>query len=307
MAVDTEVEQLDTEDDSNDEQLLDGEGDELEADEAEGEGTEADDSGDEPGEEQQQDEAADEVSIGFDDDPTPEGDRSTETPVIRTLRSENKQLVRRVRDLEAKLKAPPEAPQADEQIEAKPTLADCEFDEEVFAEKLVKWNAKKASIEAKRQEREQQQQKATEAYQAKRQAYQAAAASLGVKDFEDAEAHAKDIFSNVQQSILVKHATNPAALVYALGNTEAGRKRAKELAAIADPIEFALAAAKLEEKHLKVTTRKTAPPPERQLKGNGSTTAATAARLDALRKKAQQTGDYTAYLAAKRQKDSATR
>ena len=293
MTLETAVEQDDTEESF--EQKLEAMEQKLEADEAEGDETEAD-AEEQPGEQQEAEEAS-EVSIGFDDEPTPEGDQGTETPVIRTLRGENKQLVRRVRELESQLKVT-KTPAVEEEVGPEPTLSDCDFDEDAFKKKWVDWSGRKAAADRRAAERQEQERKASEAYQKKLDSYKTAAAGLGVKDFEEAEGEARAVFSPQQQSILVKHMAQPAALVYALGRNPA---KAKELAAITDPIEFALTAKQLEDKHLKVTTtQRKAPPPEQKVGGNGKTQAVTSSHLNTLQKKAQETGDYTAYLAAKR-------
>ena len=299
MTLEAAVEQVDTEETF--EQTLEAMEETLEAEEAKSGETEAE-AGEETGDQQTQ-EAESEVSIGFDDDPTPEGDQGTETPVIRTLRGENKQLVRRVRELETQLKTT-KAPAVEEEVGAEPTLADCEFDEDAFKKKWVDWSGRKAAADRRASERQEQERQATEAYQKKLDAYKSAAAGLGVKDFEEAEGEARAVFSPVQQSILVKHMAQPAALVYALGRTPA---KAKELAAITDPIEFALKAKQLEDKHLKVTTaQRKAPPPEQKVSGSGKTQAVTSSHLNTLHKKAQESGDYTAYLAAKRKASERT-
>ena len=97
---------------------------------------------------------------------------------------------------------------------------------------------------------------------------------------------------------------NPALVVYALGKNP---KKAKELAAISDPVKFAFAVAKLETQ-LKVTPRKTAPVPERQIRGSAQLSGAVDSTLERLRAEADKTGDRTkvaAYLNAQRAKKAA--
>lgn len=234
------------------------------------------------------------VHVGFDDE-QPE-DRSADTPQFRQMRTQNRQLVRRVRELEAQVKTPAQAA-AEEDPGPEPTLDGCNFEPEEFKAKLTEWLTKKSAIDQRKQVRAEAERKAQEDYQKKVDAFRAASKSLKVDDFEDAEASAQTVFTPVQLGIMVAHMERPAELIYALGKSEA---KAKELAAIADPIRFALAARQLEEKHLKVTGKKTVPTPERVVRGAAASTMQSNATLDALKAKAAKTGDYSAYFEAKR-------
>jgi hypothetical protein len=55
------------------------------------------------------------------------------------------------------------------------------------------------------------------AWQAKLDGYGKAKAELRVKDFEDAEAVAQELFNVTQQGVMLQGADNPALVVYALG------------------------------------------------------------------------------------------
>jgi hypothetical protein len=249
--------------------------------------------------EQQAETDPDEVIVSIGEPPKEDDDLGTDTPVLRAVRKENRQLVSRVRELEGKLKAAPPKDEPADDLGPKPKMADegINFDEDVFEQRLTEWNAKRATQESRKQARQEADNKAQEAYQTKLGAYKTAAAGLKVPDFEDAEAQARDAFSPIQQSILVKHAAAPAALIYALGKNPA---EAKKLAAIADPIEFALAARKLEEL-VKVTPKRVAPPPERVIRGSGPVSATSEKKLEQLRAEAAKTGDSTKVVAYKRQ------
>jgi len=106
---------------------------------------------------------------------------------------------------------------------------------------------------------------------------------------------------------VLQGAENPALVVYALGKNP---KKAKELAAINDPVKFAFAIAKLESQ-LKIQPRKTAPPPERTApSGNAPISGATDGHLERLRSEAMRTGDMTKvirYKQQQREKQSAKR
>ena len=103
-----------------------------------------------------------------------------------------------------------------------------------------------------------------------------------------------------QQGIVLQGAENPALVVYALGKNPS---KAKELSSITDPVKFAFAVSKLESQ-LKVSNRKSAPPPEKVLSGTGRASAVDST-LERLRADAEKTGDYTKVTAYKRQKKQA--
>ncbi|MCY1427445.1 hypothetical protein D9M71_432910 [compost metagenome] len=84
-------------------------------------------------------------------------------------------------------------------------------------------------------------------------------------------------------------ADNSALVVYALGKNAA---KAKELAAIKDPVKFAFAIAKLETQ-LKVQAKKSAPAPERTVSGSAPKSGAVDSSLERLREEAAKTGDYS--------------
>jgi hypothetical protein len=104
-----------------------------------------------------------------------------------------------------------------------------------------------------------------------------------------------EALSVTQQGIILQGAQNPAVLVYALGKNS---NKAKELAGITDPVQFAFAVAKLETQ-LSVT-KKQAPPPEKRINGNGSLGTSNA-QLDRLREEAARSGDFTKVIAFKKQ------
>ena len=89
---------------------------------------------------------------------------------------------------------------------------------------------------------------------------------------------------------MVQGAKNPALVVYAIGKNPA---KAKELAAITDPVKFAFAVANLEAQ-LKVTPRKSKPEPERVPGGASRPLSGTVdSHLERLYDEARRTGDYT--------------
>jgi hypothetical protein len=186
---------------------------------------------------------------------------------------------------------------------AKPKLEDHDYDVDQFEAALASWFDRKRQVDevaAKQEAEEVNQQKAR---QAKVDRYSKAKADLKVKNFEDAELVAQEFLSVTQQWIVLHGADNPALVVYALGKNS---KKAKELSEITDPVEFAFAVAKLE-KDLKVTNRKSAPPPERVVSGTGRSSGSVDSTLERLREEASRTGNMTKVIQYKKQKQAASK
>ena len=267
-------------------------GEELEA----GEGTEAADS------REAQDEVV--VTIG-EESPTSEEEESRAPEWVRELRKANREKDRRLRELEqenATLKGTGSKPAA-VQVGEKPTLEGCNYDAAKFETELEAWHERKREADDQQAQAQAAQKKQQEQWQAKLEGYGKAKAALKVKDFEDAEAIAKDSLSVIQQGIVLQGCDNPAVLVYALGKNPA---KAKELAAITDPVKFAFAVAKLETQ-LKVTPRKSAPPPERTVRSSVAGAAAVDNVLEKLRAEAEKTGDLSKVVAYRAQQKQAGR
>jgi hypothetical protein len=248
--------------------------------------------------------ADDEVIVTIGDEKPPEQDQDSRAPDwVRDLRKTNRELVRKLREKDAeveRIRGAAQQPAAAVVVGEKPTLEGCDFDGDKFAEQLEAWHDRKRQADTQAAEAKRAEDQARAAWQAKLETYGKAKSALKVADYEDAEATVQDTLSVVQQGIIIQGAENAAHVVYALGKSPA---KAKELAAITDPVKFAFAVAKLET-ILKVTTRnKTAPAPEREVRGTVAGAAATMGanrKLEQLREKGLQTGDMTEYFAAKR-------
>lgn len=240
------------------------------------------------------------VSIG---EEAPPPDEHTPAPEwVKELRKTNRELQRQNRELQGRLQAaPPETKPV--VIGNKPKLEDHDYDADKYEEALTNWFDRKRQsddVNAKQEAEVMNQQKA---WQAKLDGYGKAKAELRVKDFEDAEEVAQQVFSITQQGVLLQGADNPALVVYALGKNPA---KAKELAEIKDPVKFAFAVAKLE-KDLKVTNRRQAPAPERIVSGTGRSSGAVDSTLERLRADAERTGNMTKVIAYKAQKRAASK
>ena len=240
------------------------------------------------------------VSIG-EDAPPPE--EQTPAPEwVRELRKTNRELQRQNRELQSKLQVQPteNKPVA---IGVKPKLEDHDYDAEKYEEALTSWFERKRQADDTNAKQEAEVMNQQKAWQAKLDGYGKAKAELRVRDYEDAEAIAQEVFSITQQGVILQGAENPALVVYALGKNP---KKAKELAEITDPVKFAFAVAKLE-KELKVTNRRAAPAPERIVTGTGRSSGAVDSTLERLREDAARTGNMTKVIQYKAQKRTASK
>jgi len=239
------------------------------------------------------------VSIG---EATPPADEEARAPEwVRELRRKQRETVKELKEARAKIEALT-AGNTPSELGAKPTLEDCDYDADRYESQLVDWYERKRKADEAKAKAEQAEREQSTAWNAKLEGYGKAKGELKFKDFDEAEAEVQESFSATQQAIIVKGAENPALVVYALGKNPS---HAKDLAKIADPVEFAFAVAKLEAQ-LKVTTKKnTLPPPERVLEGNGRVSGTIDSTLDRLREEAARSGDYSKvikYKADKRDK-----
>jgi hypothetical protein len=240
------------------------------------------------------------VSIGEEAPPPKKQTQASEW--VKELRKTNRELQRKNRELQGKLQAAP-TENKPVVIGNKPKLENHDYDADKYEEALTNWFERKRQADDVNAKQEAEVMNQQQAWQAKLDDYGKAKAELRVKDFEDAEEVAQQVFSITQQGILLHGADNPALVVYATGKNPA---KAKELAEIKDPVKFAFAVAKLE-KDLKVTNRRHAPAPERIISGTGRSSGAVDSTLERLREDAARTGNMTKVIQYKAQKRSASK
>ncbi len=238
-----------------------------------------------------------EVVVTIGEEPPPPEEEKQAPEWVRELRKNHRELVRENRELKEKLNTGSAAETKPAAIGQKPKLEDFDYDTEKFEQELAKWYDRKRDADNATAKAEEAAKASQAAWQAKLDAYAKAKAELKVKDYDDAEATAQELFNVTQQGIVLQGAENPALVIYALGKNP---KKAKELSSITDPVKFAFAVAKLETQ-LKVTNRKAPPPPEKTVQGSGSTSGAVDSNLDRLRAEAEKTGDYSKVIAYKNQ------
>jgi hypothetical protein len=245
-------------------------------------------------------EDTEEVVVSIGEEAPPPEEHTPAPEWVKELRKTNRELQRQNRELQGKLQAAP-TENKPVVIGNKPKLEDHDYDADKYEEALTNWFERKRQADDVNAKQEAEVMNQQQAWQAKLDGYGKAKAELRVKDFEDAEEVAQQVFSITQQGVLLQGADNPALVVYALGKNPA---KAKELAEIKDPVKFAFAVAKLE-KDLKVTNRRQAPAPERIISGTGRSSGAVDSTLERLREDAARTGNMTKVIAYKAQKRSA--
>jgi hypothetical protein len=257
------------------------------------EGQEAEDSEDE----------SDEVIVSIGEEAPPPEEQTQAPEWVRELRKTNRELQRQNRELQSKLQSTAQTETKPVVLGKKPTLEDHDYDADKFEVALADWFDRKRQADEAQAKQEAEVMNQQKAWQAKLDNYGKAKAELRVKDFEDAEATAQELFNVTQQGIVLQGADNPALVIYAIGKNP---KKAKELSEIQDPVKFAFAVAKLE-KELKVTNRKAAPPPERIVSGTGRVSGAVDSTLERLREEAARTGNMTKVIQYKAQKRAASK
>ena len=245
---------------------------------------------------------SDEVIVSIGEEAPPPEEQTHAPEWVRELRKTNRELQRQNRELQGKLQSTAQTETKPVVLGKKPSLEEHDYDADKFEAALADWFERKRQADEAAAKQEAEVMNQQKAWQAKLDSYGKAKAELRVKDFEDAEAVAQELFNITQQGVVLQGADNPALVIYALGKNP---KKAKELSDIKDPVKFAFAVAKLE-KELKVTNRKAAPPPERIVSGTGRVSGAVDSTLERLREEAARTGNMTKVIQYKAQKRAAS-
>lgn len=276
--------------------VIDEQDEEIETEQVSDEQNSVADQSDQESSEGETAEDADEVIVSIGEEAPPPDEQAQAPGWVKELRRANREKEKRIRELEARLTQTTEKKPV--VLGPKPKLEDHDYDTDKFESALADWFERKRQADAEVEKRQQAEQAQQRAWQEKLDGYGKAKAELRVRDFEDAEAVAQEVFNITQQGVVLQGADNPALVIYALGKNP---KKAAELAKIEDPVKFAFAVAKLE-KELKVTNRRAAPAPERMVSSTGRVSGAVDSTLERLRAEAEKTGNYTKVLQYKRQK-----
>lgn len=248
--------------------------------------------------------AEEEIVIAIEgEEPEPDSDAEVEAELgeagkraLKAARDAAKDNARKLREAEARLTEIEAASKPKEPELKRPTLEDCGFNEDVYAEKLTGFLAadeKRKTADALAKEAEKVE---NEAYETKRKVYFESRAKVGVDD--DAEARVVSKLNGAQQTVLMDVCADPAKVVAALAKTP---KVLEELAAIGKIHKFAHRLAQIEGK-ITVTT-KTPPPPEARLRGGAAApNSASSVPLEKLRAQADISGDWDIYFKEKRRR-----
>lgn len=247
-----------------------------------------DESPDEAGAEDAAEDSADDAESPAVQEPT---DRAPEW--VRELRRKSREDQKRIRELEARLNTPNEP----SPLGQKPTLEGCDYDADKFEHDLTAWHDRKRQIDADAAKSRQSEEEAKSAWQKRLDSYAQAKSSISAEDFDDAEWAVQEHLSPTQIGIIIKGVADSARFVYEMGRNG---DKLKQLSAITDPVDFAFAVAKLEEK-VKTNNRKPPPAPEKSVQGHASS-GSVDSTLARLRADAEKTGDFTKVVAYKRQK-----
>ena len=247
-------------------------------------------------------EDSDEIIVAIDGEESPPQEEQAAPEWVRELRREHRELKKRNRELESRVSQSTETNPV-VTLGAKPSLEALDYDTEKYEQSLADWYERKRLVDdqqtkARRSEEEQQR-----AWNAKLEGYVEAKTKLKVRDYDDAEEVAQQLFNVVQQGVMIQGAENPALVIYALGKNP---KKAKELAAIDDPVKFAFAVAKLESQ-LKISNRKAATKPEKTFSATAPARGAVDSTLERLREEASKTGNMDKVMAYKRAQKQAAK
>lgn len=235
------------------------------------------------------------VTIGEGSPPSEEDEIAKAPEWVRELRKSNREKDRRIRELEqAQAKPVSTAPV----IGTKPTLESSGYDEEKFERDLTAYHERKRAADAAETKKAEEAKKQNDAWQESLANHEKLKAALKVSDYDEAQEALEATFDVTQRALVIDAAKDSALLSYALGKNPA---KAKELAAIKNPVKFVAAVVRLETE-LKVTPRKTAPLPERKLSGSAPVSTAMDNQLARLEAEADKTGDRTKVIAYRREK-----
>lgn len=233
------------------------------------------------------------ITVG-DEQPQPEeGEEFSGQPAptwVKDLRKQSREDKKRIKELEVQLQqSKPEHKPLE--VGQKPKLSEFDYDEEQYEQAVEQWHERKRQVDQQQASKHAEEEQAQQAWQTKMQSYEERRQNVAakVRDFEEVEEAAKDKLTPTQQGILIHAAENPELIMYHLGKNP---NKAKELAEITDPIQFAFAAAKLDAQ-MKIQTRKPSTQPERKPSGSGAISGAVDQKLAQLEADAVRTGDRT--------------
>lgn len=242
------------------------------------------------------DDSEQEFYFGDDRLDPPTSDEGAEPGLVKHLRKTIKEKDRELKELMRQSQAPVEQQKEITQQPRMPKLDDEDigFDEEIYQQRMAKWAEDNGKYQQQEMARQQQEQALQAAYQERVSNYQQRVKALKVPGFQDAERVVLEEVPIETQNAILFGSEKPEIVVIALGRNHELRK---QLAEATNPVAIGRLLERIESKAKvmpKVKTKAATIPP---VKGSSG---APINNLEKLREKAQETGDYSAYLAAKR-------
>lgn len=242
--------------------------------------------------ESDEDDGEEEQVILYGDEAAPaSGERDTD--LVKHLRAEIRERDKRLAEVARSQPQPQRL-----ELGPKPTLEDCDYDEEAFDRARDEWHEQKLRVQQAQAQQAQMQQASQQAWQQELQRYQDKRAELKFPDVEEVEEVAASALNEVQQAVVVKVADNPALVLYSLGKHPG---KLAEISKITDPLKMAAAIAKLEGNLKVVGKKKAAPEPEQIARGSARVSKGSDKTLERLEKEAERTGDRSKIIEYKRQ------
>ncbi len=240
-----------------------------------------------------------EVEVNEQDEQAPPPAEPEENSVMKQMRAALREKDRELRELKAKTAAP--ATDAPKDPGEMPDIEQFDYDAEAYRAAIHKWNADKLKFEGYRKQQEAEQQLVVQKYEAAKARFDTEGAKIA--GFQDAVADVASALSLEQQNALLLRVPDVAhRIVMALHRNPAELER---IARITDPVDYGIELGKLQALAKSAPRKpKTSVKVEREVRGIGGTSSGN---LEALRKRAQETGDYTAYFDAKRKADAQQR
>ena len=203
---------------------------------------------------------------------------------VRELRRERREDKKRIKELEARLEAP-----KTKEVGSRPTLEDCEFDQDRFDRVLDKWMADKAAADAEQAKAERERADEERRWQESVNNYNEKKAALTFEDVDAAEDAVRASLSDTQWGIIVHAAQDPAKVVYGLSKFP---NHLQGLASEQDAVKFTAQMARLEAT-MTTKTRRRKPAPETPSPSGGGQVLSGEKRLEKAIEKAQKTGDMS--------------
>ncbi|HFU4527713.1 TPA: scaffolding protein [Yersinia enterocolitica] len=235
-----------------------------------------------------------EFYFGDDKLDSPASEEDKDPALVKHLRSTIKEKEKELKELRRQSPAPQQS--VPSQAPRMPQLSDdgIDYDESVFQQKMQEWSTESAKFQSSQAEQQRYQQQLQQRHQQKLQQYQERSKALKVSNYQQAEKAVLDDVPEQIQGAIIHYSERPELVVLALGRNAELRK---QMAEATDPVEIGRLIGTIESKAKTMPKAKSNAGTVPVVKGGNG---AVLNSIDKLREKAQETGDYSAVIAAKR-------